>query len=168
MTKKQNLDPRSIECNFSDIFAMCGNVKNINAVRDEIERQLHAAYETACFGMATAMPTVEVTAKAEQKTKKASAKTATKKATKKSVAKNERKEREYKDQVAVTDTKALKKLGLKFEKYSEKSYVLKGETKCLADYLRNQMSLKYRPSMGGWLVPASKANDVAKTLKVAL
>lgn len=121
-------------------------------------------------------PKAEEPKKQTRRTKKSEAKVEEPKAEKKSASKSakktsktkERKERVYENQVSMTNARALKKLNIKWEQYSDKCYVLRGEDcKRVANYLRNTMNLKYRDFANGWLIPQSKAEAVKKALHIA-
>lgn len=83
----------------------------------------------------------------------------------------QRTRREYKNQVSVTDTKALKKLGLQWVQYSEKCGIVRskkdGDTKKIADFMMNDMHVTYKTWANGWVIPQSKTEAVKKALKLA-
>lgn len=82
----------------------------------------------------------------------------------------QRTRREYKNQVSVTDTKALQKLGLQWVQYSEKCGIVRskksGDTKKIADFMMNDMHVAYKTWANGWVIPQSKAEPVKKALKL--
>lgn len=141
----------------------------------EAKFNVTAAKSTKKAGVTKAAKTeakAEEPKKSSRRTKKSEAKVEEPKAEKKSASKaakkaTKRKAKTYENQVSVSNTRALKKLGLEWKQYSEKCFVLGGDTKPLADYLRNEMGLKYRPQMGGWAIPQSKAEAVKKALHIA-
>lgn len=83
----------------------------------------------------------------------------------------QRTRREYKNQVSVTDTKALQKLGLQWVQYSEKCGIVRskksGDTKKIADFMMNDMHVAYKTWANGWVIPQSKTEAVKKALKLA-
>lgn len=69
--------------------------------------------------------------------------------------------------IAITDTKAIKKLGLTFEKYNDKCYVLRGETKPLRKVLKDEFKGVYNSRLTGgegWVIASKYAPDCAKAL----
>lgn len=177
--KTNYLDPKSLECGFAELFAECGTMANLNAVGDEIMEQFKAAFNAAAAKFEKVAKTATKSASKEEKTfeewcKEQKSKKTTKKTTKKTAKETvkktaestNRKERAYKEQIAINDAKAIKALKLKLQQYSERSFILVGDSKPLADYLRNKRNLKYRPAMGGWLVPLSKVEIIKNDLNI--
>jgi len=73
--------------------------------------------------------------------------------------------------IAVTDTAAIKKLGLTFEKYSEKCWVLRGNTKPLRKVLKEQFKGVYNSHLTGgegWVIRTEQVKDCAKALCIKL
>jgi hypothetical protein len=151
----------AIKCNFSAVFAQFESVEEVknvaNAIRDELINAFNARVKEL-GGEKQKKADVDVTVSAaedkkgkqnkpakkeDKKGAKKSETKAEKKDTKKGEAKPEKKakkerERTYDvEQIALTDTKAVKKLGLKFIPYNDKCVLLLGETKPIAAALRN-------------------------------
>lgn len=145
----------TIKCNFESVLAQFESVESLNSVVKEINAQLTEAYkkryeaikpkakkdETVTVSVSsdgTKKPT-SAAKKGETKNEKKGAKKSETKATKKTEKKESKKrERTYEvEQIALTDTKAVKKLGLKFVPYNEKCVLLLGDTKPIAQALRN-------------------------------
>lgn len=160
--KTNCLDPKSLECGFAELFAECGTLANLNAVGDEIMEQFKAAFNAAAAKFEKTAKAATKSASKEEKTTKKTAK----ETVKKTAESTNRKERAYKEQIAINDAKAIKALKLKLQQYSERSFILVGDSKPLADYLRNKRNLKYRPAMGGWLVPLSKVEMIKSDLNI--
>lgn len=190
----------TIKCNFESVLAQFESVETLNNVVKEINAQLTEAYKkrfeaikpkakkgevsVSVSAEGTKKPAKKSETKAETKkseTKKAEKKGAAKKDTKKAEKKSEKKakkERTYKvEQIALTDTKAVKKLGLKFIPYSDKCFVLGGNTEPIAQELRGMKKLgvfgngHLKPVKGfeggfGWLVNKENENyaKVCKSL----
>lgn len=69
--------------------------------------------------------------------------------------------------IAITDLKAIKKLGLTFEKYNAKCYVLRGNTKPLRKELADKFKGVYNSHLSGgegWVFRTEQAESVAKAL----
>lgn len=78
---------------------------------------------------------------------------------------------ETSDLIAVTDTAAIKKLGLTFKKYNDKCYVLRGETKPLRKVLKDEFKGVYNSRLTGgegWVISAKHAENCAKALGLRL
>lgn len=141
-----------VNCNFCAVFAQFKSVEEVkevaNAIRDELISSFNARVkELGGDKQKKADVNVAVSAAEDKKgvkksETKAEKKTAEKKTAKKGDTKSEKevkkeRERNYDvEQIALTDTKALKKLGLKFIPYNDKCLLLTGETKPIAQALR--------------------------------
>lgn len=101
--------------------------------------------------------------KKEVKAKKETAKTETKKEVKSASTSD--------DLIAITDTAAIKKLGLTFEKYNDRCYVLRGNTKPLRKVLKEEFRGVYNGRLTGgegWVIAAKHAQNCAKALGLKL
>ena len=137
----------NVTVNFGSVFATIKDESVLKEVANSISMQLKDAYTKRVQELAkkSVKPALKVdiktgtTEKAEKKVEKAKpapkkeAKTESKKAEKKGAPKKEAAEKE--PQIALTDVKAMKKLGLKFIPYSEKCVLLTGNTKPIAKEL---------------------------------
>lgn len=143
----------TIKCNFESVLAQFESVEELNSVVKEINAQLNAAYKARYEAIKPKKDETDINVsvssegensakKNEQKPEKKGEKKNEKKDTKKGETKPEKKakkerERTYDvEQIALTDTKAVKKLGLKFVPYNDKCMLLLGETKPIAQALR--------------------------------
>lgn len=143
----------TIKCNFESVLAQFESVEELNSVVKEINAQLNAAYKARYEAIKPKKDETDINVsvssegeksakKNEQKPEKKGEKKNEKKDTKKGETKPEKKakkehERTYDvEQIALTDTKAVKKLGLKFVPYNDKCVLLLGETKPIAQALR--------------------------------
>ena len=75
------------------------------------------------------------------------------------------------DLIAITDTAAIKKLGLTFEKYNDKCYVLRGNTKPLRKVLQSEFRGVYNGRLTGgegWVIANKHAQNCAKALGLKL
>ena len=137
----------NVTVNFGSVFATIKDESVLKEVANSISAQLKDAYTKRVQELAKSVkPAMKVdiktgakTEKAEKKVEKAKpapkkeAKAEKKTAEKKSAPKKETAEKE--PQIALTDVKAMKKLGLKFIPYSEKCVLLTGNTKPIAKEL---------------------------------
>lgn len=96
--------------------------------------------------------------KKEVKAKKETAKAETKKEVKSASTSD--------DLIAITDMAAIKKLGLTFEKYNERCYVLRGNTKPLRKALKEFKGVYNGRLTGGegWVIANKYAESCAKAL----
>lgn len=187
---------KQIKVNFAPAFAVAVSASELETIGKDIMAQFKAQYVEAKKRFAVvaekSMVTVNVAdnepKKSAQKSEPTTKKTNTKgrkgsvghaatasnveaeKALKGEPTK-QRTRREYKNQVSVTDTKALKKLGLQWVQYSEKCGIVRskkdGDTKKIADFMMNDMHVTYKTWANGWVIPQSKTEAVKKALKLA-
>lgn len=137
----------TIKCNFSAVFAQFKSVNDVNEVANAIRSELINAYNARIKelgGNKAKKDAVDVTVSASDEGEKKVA-PAAKKDAKKPEAKTEKKEtkpakkpeakKEQVTQIALTDTKAVKKMGFVWKDYSDKSFVLStdADTKCLKE-----------------------------------
>lgn len=69
--------------------------------------------------------------------------------------------------VAITDLKAIKKLGLTFEKYNDRYWVLRGDTKPLRKILKEQFKGVFNSHLSGgegWVIKTVNVEECAKAL----
>lgn len=139
----------TIKCNFESVLAQFESVEELNSVVKEINAQLNVAYKARYEAIKPKKDETDINVsvssegeKSAKKNEKKPEKKNEKKDTKKGETKPEKKakkerERTYDvEQIALTDTKAVKKLGLKFVPYNDKCMLLLGETKPIAQALR--------------------------------
>ena len=127
-----------VTVNFSSVFATIKDEKVLKEVANSISTQLKEAYAKRSQELAKSVKPAKSAVTVEMKTeKKAESKKETKSAPKaeKKTEKAESKKTEKEPQIALTNTKELKKLGLKFLPYSEKCILLAGNTKPIAKEL---------------------------------
>lgn len=108
--------------------------------------------ETKASGKATEKPATKGKAKSETK------------ATKEVKETKESKKREKVAQIALTDTKAIKALGLTFEKVEgwTECVLLKGDTRPIYDYLKG-LNLTWSAVRQGWQIPTKKNEKYGDT-----
>lgn len=178
-----------VTVNFSTVFAQIKSESELKEVANSISEQLKSAYGKRAQELAKSVKPAKSAVTVEMKTtekKAAKAKSAPKKtesapkAEKKTTEKTEKaesKKTEKEPQIALTNTKELKKLGLKFLPYSEKCVLLAGNTKPIAKELGKMKKsgvfgnghLKAVEGFGGgfgWLV--NKENKEYKNVCKAL
>lgn len=144
----------TIKCNFESVLAQFKTVEELNSVVKEINSQLTKAYkarfeaikpkEKKSKGDVQVSVSSEgekketaLVSKSKDKGKKEEKKPKQADKKEKKGDKKSEKQRTYEvEQIALTDTKAVKKLGLKFVPYNDKCVLLLGETKPIAQALR--------------------------------
>lgn len=73
--------------------------------------------------------------------------------------------------VAITDLKAIKKLGLTFEKYNDRCWVLRGDTKPLRKILKEQFKGVFNSHLSGgegWVIKTANVEECSKALGLKL
>lgn len=158
-----------VQCDFS-VLNQPKDMATLKLWADDMAAQLKAAYTTAAEKLAKGVTKTE-----SKKTEKTAESKTEKKATKK--GRKTRSLAKEVEQVAITDKKAIKKLGLKFVRYTEKCCVLIGETKAIHDSLvENFKGLKFGnlqqgelKGQKGWLFSNARAEEFSKLtgMKVA-
>lgn len=161
-----------IKCNFANVFAKVDTADELKSLANNICAQVKEAYETRFkeinsgqTGMVVEVTTTpKNTSKAEAKSKKGkTAKTA-------EITKTETKVKTAGDTdtlIAITDINAIKKLGLTFEKYNDRCWVLRGDTKPLRKILKEQFKGVFNSHLSGgegWVIKTSNVDECAKAL----
>jgi hypothetical protein len=171
--------------NFESAIMSAKNADELKKTANEAIASIKSAYDKRLAEIVSAMKVAE----AAKKTAKAAPKKAAK-ASEKKVEKAAKKAAEKKpntltldgqavEQIALTDTKALKKLGLKFIPYSEKCLIIGGNTKPIHKALKAMKSKGVFGNMHlkavkgfeggfGWLVNKENKNykSVCKALNL--
>lgn len=177
-----------VKCNFASVFAKYNTVDELKAIANNICTQVKEAFDTRVAeiksGNTGTVVEVEVSAANAPKevkpktTKSKNSKTASAKEMAEKFKKQEKEQKpevkkepkESKDDdtlIAITDTKAIKKLGLTFEKYNDKCWVLRGETKPLRKVLKEQFKGVYNSRLtggSGWVFKTASAQECADAL----
>lgn len=177
----------NVKCNFTAVFAQFHTAEDLKAVANNICTQVKSAYEerikeinAAKKGVvveieveAAATPAPAVQPKTEG-CKTAAAKEVAAKMKKQAAATPQPKEKkstitEPADDtlIAVTDTAAIKKLGLTFEKYNDRCWVLRGNTKPLRKILKEQFRGVFNSRLTGgegWVFKTVSAQSVGDAL----
>lgn len=147
------------------LFAQESNTENLKNLANHICAQVKETYE-ARYAEIKGNPAKPETSKAEPKTKAKPEGKKTSKTTSK--APEAPKTETETDKVMDTiDIKAIKKLGLTFEKYSDWCWVLRGETKPLRKILKEQFKGVYNSRLSGgegWVIKTDNAKECAKAL----
>lgn len=144
------------------LFAQESNTENLKNLANNICAQVKETYE-ARYAEIKGNPAKPETSKAEPKTK---SKPESKKASK-TTSKAPKTETETDKVMDTIDIKAIKKLGLTFEKYSDWCWVLRGETKPLRKILKEQFKGVYNSRLSGgegWVIKTDNAKECAKAL----
>ena len=189
------MTPKNIKCNFTSVFAQFNTIEEIREVANNICAQVKSAYEAREKELQPndeimVEAIVEIVDETEvEESKKKAKKSGSKVERAKEMAaklKNEKDARaetkpkketktetnkEAKDNsetlIAVTDMEEIKKLGLKFKKYNDKCYVLRGETKPLRKVLKEEFKGVFNGHLvggEGWIISAKHAENCAKAL----
>lgn len=175
----------NVKCNFTTVFAQFHTVEDLKAVANNICAQVKEAYEARVNEINNAKKgvVVEVAVEAaaapapQQKTKvskTAAAKEAAARMKKQEAAAPQPKAKaapatETSDDtlIAITDTVAIKKLGLTFEKYNDRCWVLRGNTKPLRQALKEQFKGVFNSRLTGgegWVFKTAVAQSVGDAL----
>lgn len=167
-----------IKCNFTSVFAKYDTIEEIKSLANNICSQVKEAYEvrykeinSGQTGVVVEVTpashhTIDTVTKTERKVKK----DRTQKAKGAESAKTDVREKASDDCDAIidiTDTKAIKKLGLTFAKYSDRCWVLRGDTKPLRKILKEQFKGVFNSHLTGgegWVVQTARVEECAKAL----
>lgn len=144
---------------YQTIFSHINTVAEVKEVANVILKNFQEAYnnriaELRTLETASEKPAVKEVAKAETKTEvktPKTAKTVAKKAAAKTTAKATKtaSKKETEIVVAASDMAKIKELGLSFQEYSEKSLVLRGNTKPIYGALKKEYRCKYNENLKG-------------------
>lgn len=177
----------TIKCNFANIFMKLNTEEELKSVANSISAQLKEAYTTRLTELNSASKTIELKVSAEEvksatakkagekskaakakeiasKIKEKSEKVKTSKSQKEELAKTTSSDDIV---ISVADTAAIKKLNLTFEKYSERSWALTGDTKPLRKYLKEQCKGVFNRNLNGkegWAIRNDYVPQCAKDL----
>lgn len=166
-----------VKCNFASVFAKYDTIEEIKSLANNICAQVKEAYEarykeissgqTGTVVEVTPVPhTMDTVTKTERKVKKDKTAKAKNAEALKSDAKGKAGE-EAEALIDITDIKAIKKLGLTFEKYSDRCWVLRGNTKPLRKILKEQFKGVYNGHLTGgegWVIQTARVEECAKAL----
>lgn len=155
---------------FNEIFAAINDVATLKTLATSIVNNVNEAYQQRAKEL-LASNTNNTQAKTENKTVAAKAKEAAAKM-KKEVQKQETnapaKTTKSEDDVhiAITNKAAIKKLGLTFEKYNDKCWVLRGDTKPIRNSLKEFKGVYNSRLNGGegWVFRTAEVENVANAL----
>ena len=171
----------NVRTNAACIFAAIEDVKELKALAQRIVNDIHRDYEARRAEIMAKTKTVVVSIEVEkseaavevetQKTEskpKAKAKAEPKE---KKETKPESKPKEDDTPIAITDLKAIRKLDLKFEKYTDNFWILYGDTKRIKDIIKSEFdggffkTLKRREDIkNAWCIRTKYVGEVAKML----
>lgn len=184
----------SVKCNFTSIFAQFNTVDELKTLANAICANVKSAYDARVAELKAdtteVEATVEVTTSAPAKpakTAKPEAKqtTTTKQskvaAAKEAAAKFKKQADTPKEKptpkakkagadetlISISDIAAIKKLGLTFEKYNDRCWVLRGNTKPLRKVMTDQFHGVFNSRLTGgegWIVRTSQAQECADAL----
>ena len=169
-----------VRTNFTSVFANITTVNELkdvaNIIRDQLVNSVNARIAEISKGTQVLNIVAEVTTDATPQSKKATSAKAKKTSTKMKAQPNEPSvapESETEDNsdndtlISITDTAAIKKLGLTFEKYNDRCWVLRGQTKPLRKVLKEQFKGVFNSRLSGgegWVFKTANAKECAKAL----
>lgn len=172
----------NVKCNFTTVFAKYDNIEELKAIANSICGQVKEAYDARLAEIKSGntgviVEVVDTAAATPQPKKKeskvAAAKEAAAKMKKQETASSKTKSVDTTTDstddtlIAITDTAAIKKLGLTFEKYNDRCWVLRGETKPLRKILKEQFKGVYNSRLTGgegWVFKTAVAQSVGDAL----
>lgn len=180
-----------VKCNFASVFAKYDTVDELRNIANSICGQVKEAFDirVAEIKSGNAGTTVEVkvsstkdTPKAEDKNKTSKGKATGAKEMAEKFKEQEKMKKadtreDAKDKVdddvliAITDTRAIRKLGLTFEKYNDKCWVLRGNTKPLRKVLKEQFKGVYNSRLNGgegWVFRTAEVEQCANALGLSV
>lgn len=152
----------------ADVFSQYTTTDELKSAANAMCAQIKEAYE-ARFKELASKTDLGSTALAKSETKTKGSKVKNKPTEAPKTATETKKADESNTLVAITDLKAIKKLGLTFEKYSDKSYVLRGDTKPLCKILKEQFKGVFNSFLTGgpgWVIKNSNVEECAKALGI--
>lgn len=136
-----------------------GLIKQVQTAYEARYKEIAASATTGKAKTATPAPTKTETKFKKDKTSKAKPAEAPKAETKTAG--------ETDTLIAITDTAAIKKLGLTFEKYNDRCWVLRGNTKPLRKILKEQFKGVFNSHLTGgegWVIKTANAQECATAL----
>lgn len=153
-----------VKCNFASVFAKYDTVEELKAIANNICGQVKAAYDARIKEITSGHTGVVV----EVTTTKTEAKSPKEKIvkTKKTTAKT-KPDKDTDTLISITDIKAIKELGLTFEKYNDRCWVLRGNTKPLRKILKEQFKGVFNSHLSGgkgWVIKTANVEECAKAL----
>ncbi|TGY79048.1 hypothetical protein [Lepagella muris] len=164
--------------NFSSVlesvFAQYESTDELKSAANGLIKQVQAAYETRYTEIAAGASNVKAktATPAPTKTETKSKKDKAPKAKPVEAPKAETKIAGETDTlIAITDTAAIKKLGLTFEKYNDRCWVLRGNTKPLRKVLKEQFKGVFNSYLSGgegWVIKTANVDECAKALGLKL
>lgn len=170
--------------NFTSVFANLSTQEELKEVANIIRAELISAVNNRQDEIAKDAKVISVVAEVKSdaapqsktenkksamaKAKEVAAKLKSKRAEPKAEAKPKAEHKHDDDTlIAITDTAAIKKLGLTFEKYNDKCWVLRGDTKPLRKALKEEFKGVYNSRLTGgegWVFRTAHAQECAKAL----
>lgn len=160
--------------NFSSVlesvFAQYESTDELKSAANGLIKQVQSAYEARYKEIAASATTgkAKTTTPTPTKTETKSKKDKTPKAKPAEAPKAETKTAGETDTlIAITDTAAIKKLGLSFVKYNDRCWVLRGDTKPLRKILKEQFKGVFNSHLSGgegWVIKTANAQECATAL----
>lgn len=153
---------------FTTIFAKYDSADELRSLANEICGQVKSAFDARIIEITSSKgaPASTGNQTAQPEAKAAKAKTAK---AKKQDESPKAKSDDSETLISITDVKAIKKLGLTFEKYNDKCWVLRGETKPLRKVLKDQFKGVFNSRLtggDGWVFRTANAQECADALGI--
>lgn len=174
-----------VKCNFSVAFAKCGTIEELRFVANDICEQVKEAFGIRAKEIKQGENNGAIIEVIEPKHKTDAPKQTDKKSKthkpKEAAAQANKQDKEVKAEtpeetdnetlISITDTEAIKKLGLKFEKYNDKCWVLRGNTKPLRKVLKELFKGVYNSRLNGgegWVFRTASVPECASALGLSV
>lgn len=161
----------------SSVFAGYTSTEELKSAANAIFAQVNEAYQARFVEIANTAKTASTPATAPAAPAKPEAKAKKEKTAKPKTAEAPKTETKAKSAgdtdtlVAITDLAAIKKLGLTFEKYNDRCWVLRGDTKPLRKILKEQFKGVFNSHLSGgegWVIKTANVDECAKALGLKL
>lgn len=170
-----------VKCNFSVAFAKCSTIEELRFVANDICEQVKEAFgirsKEIKQGENDGVTIKVVETKKKEETQKQPDKKSKANTPKESAVKVKKQNKEVKAEkadevdnetlISITDKEAIKKLGLTFEKYNDKCWVLRGNTKPLRKALKELFKGVYNSHLNGgegWVFRTASVPECADAL----
>lgn len=141
---------------FDGVFAKCSTIEELKQIANETCEQVKKSFENRA-------------AEIKNGVKKPRTRKQAKEEPKKQEAKQENSQKAEEVIIALDDIKSIKKLGLKFEKYNERCWVLRGNTKPIRFGLQERFDCIFNKRLRGgegWLFRNAEVESCASVLGI--
>lgn len=172
-----------VKCDFTAAFAKCSTIEELRFVANDICEQVKEAFgirskeikqgekKGVTIKVVENKQKTEVSKQADKKNKPNSPKETTAKKQNKETKVERTVEVDNETLISITDTEAIKKLGLTFERYNDKCWVLRGNTKPLRKVLKELFKGVYNSHLNGgegWVFRTASVPECANALGLSV